>query len=105
MVASMIFVRCGICPTVGRMATELIAYVRPHRYSENPKVRGACLAAHLNVVALLPKELSIQLFSVEERQEWVDWAGHVATSVQSLQVEHDLAAQLISMIVEQDQED
>nr|ACI49035.1 hypothetical protein Cbre_JD07.002 [Caenorhabditis brenneri] len=96
MVASMIYVRCGVNPAVSKMSIELINYCQPHRFSENPKLRTACLAAYLNVLALIPGEILTDLFSVETRQEWLFWVHSVTNNHTSGELEHGMALQIES---------
>uniref|UniRef100_A0A1I7UJ82 Telomere_reg-2 domain-containing protein n=1 Tax=Caenorhabditis tropicalis TaxID=1561998 RepID=A0A1I7UJ82_9PELO len=100
MVASMIYVRCGVNPAVAKMTTELIAYAAPHRYSENAKLRTACMAAYLNVLALIPGNMLAELFPIEERQEWLEWLNAVQMNPETQQMEHNMGHQMHSIIEE-----
>lgn len=94
MVASMVYVRCGVNPAVSKMTTELLSYVTPHRFSENAKLRTACLAAYLNVMALLPGNILADLYPPEVRQEWLHWAEAVMTNQQTQELEYSMAHQI-----------
>ncbi|CAI2348936.1 unnamed protein product [Caenorhabditis sp. 36 PRJEB53466] len=104
MVASMIYVRSGVTPNIMLMSHELISYVTPHRFSENAKVRAACLSAHINVMALLPSELLMHLFPVDTRRQWLEWVELVLDQDVMPPVEAEMAGQLHRMILEQFQE-
>ncbi|CCD63593.1 Telomere length regulation protein clk-2 [Caenorhabditis elegans] len=93
MVASMVYVRCGVCPQIHRMSSELISYATPHRFSENAKLRTACIIAHLNVTTLLPGDLMDELFDVPALIGWFDWANSVLVNASSSQLEKDMTRQ------------
>lgn len=101
MVASMVYVRCGVNPAVAKMTIELIDYCRPHRFSDNVKLRSACLAAYLNVCALIPGNMLTDLFSIEVRQEWKYWAESIVYNHAAHEMEHRMAHQLHAYLKEQ----
>ncbi|PIC39816.1 hypothetical protein B9Z55_011385 [Caenorhabditis nigoni] len=98
MIASMVYVRCGVTEQTARMSTELIAYAAPHRFSENTKLRSASLAAYLNVLCTVPAGLLREIFSQEMRQEWMDWAEGIQRLKDSTELEFTMAHQMESIL-------
>ncbi|CAO4371411.1 unnamed protein product [Caenorhabditis nigoni] len=98
MIASMVYVRCGVTEQTARMSTELIAYAAPHRFSENTKLRSASLAAYLNVLCTVPAGLLREIFSQEIRQEWMDWAEGIQRFKDSTELEFTMAHQMESIL-------
>ncbi|UMM25382.1 hypothetical protein L5515_005232 [Caenorhabditis briggsae] len=98
MIASMVYVRCGVTEQTARMSTELIAYAAPHRFSENTKLRSASLAAYLNVLCTVPAGLLREIFPQEIRQEWMDWAEGIQRFKDSTELEFTMAHQMESIL-------
>ncbi|KAF1760757.1 hypothetical protein GCK72_009007 [Caenorhabditis remanei] len=104
LVASMVYVRSGVNTSIHTMSRELITYVAPYRYSENGKLRVACLAAHLNVMALLPGHILGDIFDMEVRREWMTWCEGIMSAQIGPCVEWDMAHQLLEHLLNHFQE-